>query len=76
MPEPTFPQQVRNAARDIARLEMRRRRARKLLEQLDLDYRRAQQTLRLLVQSLEPYSPPAPGSADAAQERIDGGMAR
>lgn len=76
MADVTFPTRLRDAARQIARLEMRRRALRKRLTELDAEYHQAQTQLKLLVQSFEPYAPPAPGESAARQAALDDGIAR
>ena len=54
MADNDFGKQITAAARTVARIEQKRRKARKLLAQLDTDYTAAQRALRLLVQTVEP----------------------
>ena len=63
-----FGKQISAAARAVARIELRRRKLRRQLVELDAEYRRAQTALRLLVQSVEPYVPPTPAELQAAAE--------
>ena len=60
------------AARGIVRLAERRRKLRAQLIELDTAYIAAQAQLRLLVQTVEPYEPPAPDLARAANDAADG----
>jgi hypothetical protein len=72
MADSEFTKQVTAQARRVARAEFDLRRARKLVSDLEVKLAESKRQLRLLVQSTEPYTPPAAGSASAAQERIEG----
>ena len=67
-----FAATVTAAARVVARLEVKRRTARKRLDELDAAYRDAQRHLKLIVQTVEPYEPPPPELARAANDAADG----
>ena len=71
MADRNFAQEVTAAARTVARIEVKRRKFRKHVEDLDAEYRDAQRALRLLVQGMEPYEPPAPELARAANDAAD-----
>lgn len=72
MAERNLAQEVTAAARTVARIEVKRRKFRKHLEQLDAEYRDAQRALRLLVSAVEPFEPPVPADAARANDAIDG----
>lgn len=67
-----FGKQITQAARAVARIEHKRRQFRKHLAELDDAYSAAQRELRLLVQSVQPYTPSAPADAREANDAIDG----
>ena len=67
-----FGKQITQAARMVARIELRRRKMRKQLAELDDAYSAAQRDLRLLVQSVQPFSPTDPALAREANDAIDG----
>jgi len=67
-----FAKRVTHAARTVARIELKRRNARKRLAALDEDYTAAQRALRLLVQAVEPYTPPTAADTSAAADAADG----
>lgn len=73
MPETSFSQQLTAAARVVARIEIRLRTARARLSALEDQLRESKRQLRLLVQAMEPYTPPSTEAisqaADAAAER-------
>lgn len=71
MPDLSFAQQITAAARVVARLELKRRKYRQHLADLDAEYREAQRQLRLLVQSTEPYTPPTAESIATATSLLD-----
>lgn len=66
-----FTKQVTAQARRVARAEIDLRRARKLVADLEVKLAETRRQLRLLVQSTEPYTPPAAASTTPAQERIE-----
>lgn len=69
MTETDFGKAITQAARLVARIELKRRKFRKHLAELDAEYSEAQRALRLLVQSVEPYTPPTSEETHAAHER-------
>lgn len=73
MADSDFGRAITQAARAVARIELKRRKFRKHLAELDAEYQAAQRDLRLLVASVEPFAPPEPGAAQAANDVIDGG---
>jgi hypothetical protein len=71
MADSEFTKQVTAQARRVARAELDLRRARKLVGDLETKLAESKRQLRLLVQSTEPYVPPAPGAAADTQQRIE-----
>jgi len=69
MADTDFGKAITQAARTVARIEYKRRQFRKHLAELDREYHDAQVALRLLVQSVEPYTPPTPDETREAQQR-------
>lgn len=68
MADQDFGKAITQAARLVARIEHKRRQFRKHLAALDREYHEAQVALRLLVQSVEPYTPPTSAEVAAAQQ--------
>lgn len=66
MADSDFGKAITQAARKVARIEQKRRQFRKHLADLDLEYQLAQRELRLLVASVEPYTPPTAEETRAA----------
>lgn len=66
MADTDFGKAITQAARAVARIELKRRKFRQHLAELDQEYKAAQTTLRLLVQSVEPYTPPSAEDTRAA----------
>jgi hypothetical protein len=66
MADSDFGKAITQAARLVARIEHKRRQFRKHLAELDREYHDAQVALRLLVQSVEPYTPPSAEDTHAA----------
>jgi hypothetical protein len=67
MADSDFGKAITQAARLVARIEYKRRQFRKHLADLDAEYSAAQRALRLLVASVEPYTPPTPEQTAEAQ---------
>lgn len=72
MADSDFGRAITQAARTVARIELKRRKFRKHLAELDQEYATAQRELRLLVASVEPYTPGDVADAREANDRIDG----
>lgn len=71
MADSEFTKQVTAQARRVARAELDLRRARRLVVDLESKLAESKRQLRLLVQSTEPYTPPATGESAAAQQRVE-----
>jgi hypothetical protein len=69
MSDTDFGKAITQAARAVARIELKRRKFRKHLAELDAEYSEAQRALRLLVASVEPYTPPTSEETREAQQR-------
>lgn len=69
MADTDFGKAITQAARLVARIEHKRRQFRKHLTELDAEYSAAQRALRLLVASVEPYTPPTSEETREAQQR-------
>lgn len=67
MADSDFGKAITQAARLVARIEHKRRQCRKHLTELDAAYSTAQRALRLLVASVEPYTPPSAEQTAEAQ---------
>jgi hypothetical protein len=68
MADNDFAKAITQAARLVARIEGKRRQFRKHLAELDAEYSAAQRALKLLVASVEPYTPPTPDEIRDAQQ--------